>query len=100
MKTYLSFYQNEVRAVEISVLDQDDQIFYPSSATAYVVNNLGTVVQPEQPVMVTGNSMYILITTATTLVPGTYEIVWKMTLTADSHTYIYYHKTTLEIEKL
>jgi hypothetical protein len=93
MKTYLSFYKNEIRAVQIYIRDQDDVDFIPDGTSTYtVVAPSGTVI-PEVVAMVSGSSLTGLIDLNVTYLPGTYDIIWKIM----KGSYIYYHKTDLQV---
>jgi len=99
-KTYIEFYQNEIRAVQIVVRDQNDDDFDPTEAWAYVVDSDDTVVVASASALVSDNSVSTLITTTTTATIGTYYIVWKLLKTIDSTDYIHYHKTRIEVMSL
>lgn len=96
MKTYITFYQGEIRAVEITIRDQDDDDFDPSGAYFSVVDSDGTTVKAEADCLVTENKIYALINTEVTATVDEYEIVWR--IVKDSYTY--YHKTKLNVEEL
>lgn len=95
-RTLQTFLQNEIRALQITVRDQDGDAYTPDSATTEVQDVSGNTVVAEQAAQVTGNTVQTLIGTATTSVVGTYYIIWK--LVKDSYTY--YHVTELEVNKL
>lgn len=96
MRTYQTLYQNEVRAVEITVNDQDGQDFEPDSATVKILDNDGNTVVGEQAAMNNGNQIYTIVGTTTTATIGTYKIIWKLV----KGSYTYYHSTDLEIHGL
>ena len=96
MKTYLTFYEKEIRAVELLVRDQVDAPFTVDAATAKVIDKHDTVVVAETVAMAVGNSVTFLIGLAVTSVPGTYDIIWKLT----KGIYTFYHKTRLVVEDL
>lgn len=99
-QTYITFYQNEVRAVEISVRDQDDAVWTPSSAFMSVVDEAENIIVAETATMVSTNTILGLINTTVTATPGKYYIIWKILKTAGNSTYTFYHKTTLVVEEL
>ncbi len=99
-QTYLTFYENEVRAVEISIRDKDDAVWTPSAAYAQVVDESGDVVVAETTAMVSTNTILYLVNTTTTATPGKYFIIWRILQTVGSSTYTFYHKTTLVVEEL
>jgi len=98
--TYVDMYENEVRAIEISIRDQDDVEFEPSSAYATIVDSNGDTVVAETAAMVAGNQVYTVVNVITTETPGDYEIIWKILKVAGAQTYVYYHKTHLVVNEL
>jgi hypothetical protein len=100
LKTYEIFYQNEVRAVTISIRDQDDNIWVPTSASSWVVDSVGNLVVGESTATVLSNSVTCIIGTTVTTTAGLYEIIWKISRVSGDTTYIYYHKTSLSVEEL
>ena len=99
-QTYITFYENEVRAVEISVRDQDDAVWTPSSAYISVIDEAETIIVAETPAMVTSNTILGLIDATVTVTPGKYYIIWRILKTSGESTYTFYHKTTLVVEEL
>ena len=99
-QTYMTLYENEVRAVEISIRDQDDAVWYPSSAYVKIVDDDGNTVVNEVPAMVSENTILTKVDTNITSVPGKYHLIWKILKTSGSTTYTFYHKTTLTVEEL
>jgi hypothetical protein len=101
-KTYITMYENEIRAVQLAIRDQDDAAYDPSSAYASVIDAEGSVVVEETAAMVEANVVYTLIGTAVTANAGDYQIIWRIvkTVTAPSTTYTYYHKTDLTVEEI
>jgi hypothetical protein len=101
MKTYATLYQNEIRAVELTVRDQDDADYNPTEAYAWVLNHDGDIIQTESVCMVTGNRVYALIGEGVTGIAGDYDIVWKIIKRASEETtYRFFHKTKLTVEEL
>jgi len=100
MKTYLTIYQNEQRAAELEIRDQNDAEYTPSLVYATVVNAAGTVVMAETAALIIGNKAVMLITSTISATIGEYEIIWKILQTAGETTYTFYHKTQLVIEEL
>jgi hypothetical protein len=96
MRTYQTLYEGEVRAVEITINDQNGQDFEPDEATAKILDSNDNVVVAEQDAMISGNQIYTIVGTATTSNVGTYKIIWKIT----KGSYIYYHSTDLEVHDL
>lgn len=100
MKTYLTIYQNEQRAAELEIRDQNDAEYIPSFVYATVVNSVGATVLAETAALIIGNKASILIPSTVTSIIGEYEIIWKVLKTAGEITYTFYHKTQLVIEEL
>jgi len=96
MITYQTLYQNEIRAVELTINDQDGIDFAPSAAYATIETETGVTVVAEQAAMVTGNQIYTVVGTATTATIGKYKILWR--ILKDGYTYK--HRTDLEILSL
>lgn len=99
-QTYITFYEDEIRAVEISVRDQDDAIWTPTAAYITIVDEDGDVVVAETAAMVSSNTILGLINTTVTSTPGKYFIIWRILKTSGTSTYTFYHKTTLVVEEL
>lgn len=96
MITYQALYQNEIRAVELTINDQDGIDFAPSAAYAAIENEAGDVIVAEQAAMVTGNQIYTVVGTTTTATIGKYRILWRILKDG----YSYRHATDLEILSL
>jgi hypothetical protein len=86
--------------VTISIRDQNDNIWVPTSASAWVNDSNGTIVQAEDVAEVSSNTATLVITTDVTITSGTYEIVWKLSKASNTVPYIYYHKTQLTVEEI
>lgn len=96
MRTYQTLYEGEIRAVEITINDQDGQDFEPDSATAKVLDEDENTVVTEQAATTSGNQIYTVIGTTTTSNTGKYKIIWKII----KGSYTYYHATDLEVHDL
>lgn len=96
MNTYQSFYQNEIRALELTIDDQDGNDFIPSAAWVEVQDSAGTAVVAEQAAMVDSSNIRTIIGTATTGTVGTYKVIWRLARTG----YTYFHVTLLEVQPL
>jgi len=96
MKTYITFYEKEIRAVELLIRDQNDVLFSVDNATVKVMDKNDNVVVPETPAYVVGSSVSFLIGTSVTNVAGEYDIIWKLI----KGQYTFYHKTRLVVEDL
>ena len=93
-RTSQEFNQNEIRAVELTIDDQDGTDFEPDIATTTIYDNSDdTVVVEEQDAQVDGSDVRTLIGIVTTANVGTYKIVWKI-IKGD---YTYYHATILDV---
>jgi hypothetical protein len=103
--TYVTFMQNDIRALQISVRDQYDTAYIVTSATYKVLTSIinhhgGDVVVPEAAALVSGNTVSALMTTAVTSAAGEYDVVWKLVKVAGATTYNFYHKTKLKVEEI
>ena len=96
MNTYQSFYQNEVRALELTINDQDGYSFSPSGAYTQIKTDAGVQVIEEQAAMVYDNKIRTLIGTTVTFLPGKYKVIWKIKQAGHS----FYHITILEVQEL
>jgi len=96
MITYQALYKNEIRAVELTINDQDGIDFVPSAAYATIETESGETVVEEQAAMVAGNQIYTVVGIITTANIGKYRILWR--ILKDSYTYM--HATDLEILEL
>lgn len=98
--TYIDMYENERRAVEISIRDQDDVVWTPSSAYASVIDEDGETVVSEAAAYVDENKVYTIIDSDVTGTPGKYQVVWRILKVSGSQTYTYYHKTWINVKDL
>lgn len=97
MKTYNELNENEYRAIELAIRDQNDDDFEPTLAYASVLDEDDTVIVAEAAAMISDNTITTLITTVVTANIGTYYIKWRILKTVESTTYTYYHKTRIEV---
>jgi len=96
-RTLQEFNQNEIRAVELNINDQDGTDFEPDSATTTIYDNSDdTVVVEEQSALVDGSDVRTLIGIVVTANVGEYKIVWKL-IKGD---YTYYHATILGVVEI
>jgi hypothetical protein len=100
MKTYLTIYQNEQRAAELEIRDQNDAQYVPSSVYATIVDDSAAIVLQETPALIINNTASILIPSSISSTIGEYEIIWRILKVSGDNTYTYYHKTQLVIEEL
>ena len=96
VNTYMTLIQNEVRAVSIKVRDQDDTPFIPDAAYSYITDEGGNILVSEAPAFVYENEVSAIIDDTVTSIPGIYYIVWKI----NKYSYIYYHKSIINVETL
>ena len=95
METHQTLYQNESRAVTLTILDQDNVAFTTIDSVTYTVENVSeSVIVTSTAATVSSNTMTAVIGTTVTANIGDYFIIWKIT---DTDGYIYYHKTALEV---
>lgn len=100
--TYQSFYQNEKRALQLEIDDNDGTDFIPSAAFVEVQDSSGNPVVAERSAYVSGNTIRIIIGTIVTGTPGKYKVIWKIQGNQNepgTSTHIYYHITELEIQQ-
>jgi hypothetical protein len=95
-ETYQAFYQNENRALQITMNDQDGNSWAPSGGYVQVKNSSGTVVVAEQAASVSSNTVSTIIGTAVTATVGKYQIIWRLLRSG----YTFYHVTELEVLEL
>jgi len=98
--TYITLYQNEVRAIEIEIRDQYDELWYPSSAYVKFLDEDGNTVINEIPAYVSENTINTIVSSSITATPGKYYLIWRILKESGSNTYTYYHKTCLVVEEL
>ncbi len=96
MESYITFYTGEIRAIQIYLRDQNDDDFVPTSASTYVQDVSGGIIQPETTAMTSGAAITTLIGTNVTNNSGKYEIVWNIW----QNTYLYKHKTNINVQDL
>lgn len=100
MKSYITLYQNEVRAIEITIRDQEELDWLPSNAYVSVRDKNGNFIINETTAMVNDNKIYFIIPTTVTSVVGVYDVLWKIIKVDGSNTYVFYHKTNVIVEEL
>lgn len=93
---YISLNENEVRAIELTIRDQNDVPFYPDSAFTSIKDINRDDVVVETNAMIVGNKISTLVSTTVTSTLGTYFIFWKIV----KGTYVYYHKTTVTVREM
>lgn len=96
MRTYQALNIGEIRAVEVTMNDNNGQAFIPSAAYVSVLNNAGSTVVAEQTALISSNQVYTIIGQLVTNTVGTYKIVWRI----KKDGYTYKHVTDLEVLNL
>jgi len=95
METHQTLYQNENRAVSLTVLDKDKAAFDDMVTVTYTIeDDDATVVVTQQSATISSNTITAIVDTTVTASVGDYFITWKIT---DSNGYIFYHKTAIEV---
>lgn len=100
MKSYITLYQNEIRAIEVTIRDQNDLVWEPSNATFKIIDSENNVVLEEATAMVESNKVYAIFPLTISSTCGEYDIIWKFLKVEGSNTYTYYHKTSVIVEEL
>jgi len=94
METIKTLYQNERRALKLSLYNDNDSFDDITESFYSVYDNDGNIVIAEQKAYTDDNSASVVIGTTVTSTIGTYYIIWKI---IDNNNYIYYHKTLLQV---
>jgi len=95
-KSYQTMYQNEQRALELTVRDQDGNELTLQSATVEVLDIDSETVVAETAAQVVGNKVSTIISTTVTAQVGLYHVVWTLNYSV----YVYKHVTELEVRYL
>ena len=95
-KSYQQFYQNEQRALELTVRDQDGNELVLQSAEVEVTDADGEVVVAEQNASVSSNKVSTVIGPTVTAQVGLYHVIWTLNYSV----YVYKHVTELEVRYL
>ena len=95
-RTFQDFYRNEVRALQLTIENEDGQDYSPSAAYVTISDEDGNTVVSEQPAMTAGANVYTLVGTTTTSATGMYNVDWKL----ERGAYTFYHRTELEVKDL
>ncbi len=97
MNTYQEFYVGEVRTLKLSIRDKNGQKFFPTAASAHILNSESIQVSSTNvSASIVENEVYKLIDKNTTNNPGQYKIEWVIKKD-DS---IYKHVTELRVSKI
>ena len=93
MRTYQALNQNEIRAVELTLRDNDGMPFDPEEVATEVTDMNGDVIIPEQSALFTDNVAYTMIGTVVTGTTGEYKL--KLKIIKSSQTYFHVTKLTI-----
>ena len=93
---YISLFVGEVRAIELTVRDQDDVDFIPDGVSVTIKDFDAVDIITDQVAVINTNRISTLITTEVSSVAGIYFIIWKIT----KEEAIYYHKTIINIREI
>lgn len=94
--TYIKFYEDEYRTLQLLVRDMQEEPFNPDTATCHIKDSENEIVMEETTCMVIANAVRVTIPSAITNVKGLYKVLW--TIWKDGHSYK--HKTILNVEVL
>jgi len=92
-KTYQELNLNEVRAIQLTVEDNDGVEFAPSAAYVTINDSQGNTVVSRQAAYTSNNKVTTIIGTITTSAAGFYDVLWEIRKSG----YKYYHCTELEV---
>jgi hypothetical protein len=93
-----TLFQNEVRPVSISIVDEDLEKWIPDEAYAKVLDTTEAqnIVVPEASATIDSNKVSFTVGTTVTANPANYTLVWRVIQGSK----IYYHKTDVKVIKL
>ena len=94
--TYVQFFINEVRAISITIRDDQELDFNPDTVTCLVENVSGSVLVVDTPAQIVANMASFTIDTTITANKGIYNAIW----TINKDNLVYKHKTILTVEDL
>lgn len=94
--TYIKFYENEYRTVEIIVRDMNEDDYNIDYATCHVEDENENIIMEESICMVTGHKVKITIPLNITYLKGIYYIIWSL----NKDGLIFKHKSILNVEEL
>lgn len=92
-RTYQELNINEIRAVQLTIEDNDGVDFAPSAAYVTINDKIGNTVVARQAAFITNNNAYTIVGTATTSAEGNFNLIWELHKSG----YTYYHCTELEV---
>jgi hypothetical protein len=95
-KTYQELNIGEVRAVELTIEDNDGFDFAPSAAYVEILDKEDNIVVARKAAFTQDNKAYTIVGTATTSAEGRYSLIWE--LLKDGYTF--YHCTELEVSQV
>ena len=91
--TYQTMTQLEIRTLEITIIDQNGEVFAPDTVVYSVIDSDGDTVIAETLAAKNSNVIFAEITATVTATVDIYKVIWKIT----KNTKIYYHVTSLEV---
>jgi len=94
LETNQTLYQGESRAIQLTLLDQDNNAFTPASATYYTTDIDGTVIKASMDATLSTNTITGSAGITITDTPGNYYMIWRI---IDSDGHIYYHRTYIQV---
>lgn len=95
-RTYQELNIGEIRAVELTIEDNDGIDFSPSAAYVQITDKEDNTIVPRQQAFIQNNRAYTIVGTMTTSAEGRYSLIWELKKTG----YTYYHCTELEVTQL
>jgi len=95
-ETYIYFYKNEIRNIELTIRDQNESPFYPDYAESYIEDVNHNIIVENATRSVSSNKVRMLIDTDVTSDPKIYNVIW----TINKNSISFKHKTILTVRKL
>jgi len=96
MRTTFNINQNEIRACELTLNDDDGVAFTPSAAFVTINDENDVEVVARQEAYVSSNKIYTVIGTTTSGTIGKYKALWEIHKSG----YTYYHTTIVNVMDL
>jgi hypothetical protein len=91
--TYQELNINEIRAIQLTIDDNDGLAFAPSASYVTIKDKQGNIKVPRQAAFSDGNKVSTIVGTMTTSATGNYNVIWELYKSG----YTYYHCTELEV---
>lgn len=93
--TYQTLYQNEIRNIELSLREDDETIFIPTSGAVNIYDEDDSLILSANAI-INSNVISYLVNTTITETTGEYQIIWKINKNNEN----FYHKTILKVLEL